>query len=221
MENTNSVSSSGYIPKWQVGVMESVERTYDRNILAFDSNTRRYVPYPLAPFLLTTFTGTLRNIQTNGTRYIRWGANTDGTADTVLIPDGGVYIGMTASFNDNVVINGGADPANSELALEVGLVYDTDPSNIEVPNGAGNFNVIDTVTRTGTEVENKCPQIVSRSPPVVSEENPMRISCRSITSGTLGFNNGDFVVTVYIVIDTSKYKGLPALGTNIPSLIIK
>ena len=71
------------------------------------------------------------------------------------------------------------------------------------------------------DIENKCPQIVSRSPPVVSEENPMRISCRSITSGTLGFNNGDFVVTVYIVIDTSKYKGLPALGTNIPSLIIK
>lgn len=187
------------------GNLFDIHDAEDNNLIAYQESTNSWIPRTVAPVIIQTTVGVIRNIST-GTQWIRWGQNTDGTADTFLLPDGGSYVGFTFSFNDTTAIDTGADP-DSTWTVQIGRVYEGTEDVIDCANSATNFNMFDSYTLTKADVDagNGFPQITNRAT-TMAFTGTTRISARSTSSGSWDFHNGDLIVNVYFAVNTLMYQ---------------
>lgn len=196
LEITNNLSLKGKL--------FNINDAEDNNLIAYQESSKSWIPRAISPIIIQTVIGVISNINTS-TRWIRWGQNTDGTADTFLLPDGGSYIGFTMSFNDTVPISSGVDPT-SIWNINIGRVYEGTEDVIDCSNTSSNFNIIDNYTFTKDIIDagNGFPQLTNRAitVPLLSAT---RISANSIASGSWNFNNGDATITVYFAVNTLAY----------------
>ncbi len=189
----------GYTKTYQDGVFTNTESANDGDILSYSSSDRRYKPVSVGSIPQAfTFTGTIKNI--SATRYIRWGQNVNGDADSILVPFKCKVLGFSASFNDTVPIDTGT---NGDWTITLGSVYDTTPSETDCSNSGSNFNdVLSKVhTRAQLIASNGYPQFTKLGG---SLELPAgsRISFKSVVTGDLNFNTGDVVVTLFLASKT-------------------
>ena len=190
----------GYLKTYQDGVMRKTEIADDKDQLMYSKSEDRYIAISPSsmpqPF---NFTGTIRNLA--GTKYIRWGQNVDGVADTILVPFESQLIGYSASFNDTTPINTGT---TGDWTITLGSVYDTTPENTDCSNQAANFHdIISTVfSRDDLIATNGFPQYFQKGHSTVLPRGA-RLSMKSVTTGDLNFNNGDLVVNVYLLANGS------------------
>ena len=205
-----TIPSSGNFRAAQVenlsvgGKLFKIDNPRNNDVIAYQESLQSWVPLEMGPTIFQTTCGVIRNLNL-GTQWIRWGVNTDGQADSFIIPQGS-YVGFTFSFNDLFPINTGADPSSS-WTVDIGLVYDGVETNIDCPNSEANFHPIDSVTFTKADIDatNGFPQFI-KIPNRINLTGPSRISARSTSSGSINFGNGDIVINVYLIVNTLDYQ---------------
>lgn len=196
----------GYIKKYtQADIINGLEEGAEEGrIIAYNTTLNKFTPTLIPPRVITNFAGTITNVQPASTRWVRWGANTDGVADTVLVPPNAIYLGFSYSFNDSTAIT---TVLGSTMSIEVGCVYDTVAANILCSNSSANFHTAEITTLGQAEIDAMAgfPQGISLVDELVTFPDATRLSARVVTTGTNTYNNGDINIVVFFGLNTAGY----------------